>query len=309
VDGHAGTQLPKVRQERLPSSPRITVVVVTRNEGAQLRRTVDNLDATLNSNSNIVVVDDGSMDGSADYLPRRRGRVRLLRGNSLGVTRARNLGARATRGDVLVFADAHLELPSDWWRPLIELLKRSEVGAVAPVITDTAGTRFNGHGLTFRGPAMEVEWLKGSRTGEPVERPILPGCCLAMRRSVFLDAGGWDEGLLHRGNVDNELSIRLWLLGYKLLVTRDVAVGHLFRARSPYRTGWPEYLHNRLRLAFVHLNAERLARVVSALRDEFFFGEAMLLIAQGNSAVRRQHLFGRRVRDDDWFFSRFDLKW
>jgi GT2 family glycosyltransferase len=130
-----------------------------------------------------------------------------------------------------------------------------------------------------------------------------------MRRDVFVATGGWDEGLLHRGNVDNELSIRLWLLGYRLLITPGTSVGHLFRRRSPYRAGWPEYIHNRLRLAFLHFKPERIAAVIAALSDHPFFGEAMLLLAGGNSAAKRDQLFAQRVRNDDWFFDRFGLTW
>lgn len=294
--------------KRFASSPRISVVVTSRNEGANLRRTVENLDDTLDGDSNVVVVDDGSTDGSADGLARRRGRVRVIRNKPGGLTRARNLGAREARGEILVFADAHLELPSGWWRPLVELLEQPKVGAVAPAIANLSTGRMLGCGLTFRSPQLGVRWLKSNYKG-PRAAPILPGCCLAMRREVFIETGGWDEGLLHRGNVDKELSIRLWLLGYQLLVTPKTVVGHLFRGRSPYPVGWPQYLHNRLRLAFVHLNAERVAKVVVALRTLPCFGEALLLFAEGDAAARRRQLLSRRVRDDDWFFARFGIQW
>jgi GT2 family glycosyltransferase len=211
----------------------IGVVVISRNEGANLRRTLDNLEETLPSNGRIVVIDDGSTDESVESIKPRRGRLRILRESGLGVTRARNLGARSVPGDVVVFADAHLKLEPDWWRPLVKQLEGARVGAVAPVITDVgAKHKLMGYGLTFRNPQLDVKWLTG-KAGRAVEAPILPGCCLAMRRDVFVKTGGWDEGLLHRGNVDNEFSMRLWLLGYRLKVTPGTVVSHLFRPQSP----------------------------------------------------------------------------
>jgi hypothetical protein len=115
--------------------------------------------------------------------------------------------------------------------------------------------------------------------------------------------------MLQRGNVDNEFSVRHWLLGYELLVTPETVVGHLFRRHSPYPVGWPEYLHNRLRLAFVHFNARRIAKVVAALRAERRFGEALLLIAKSDAAERRGQLLQSRLHDDDWFFDRFGIAW
>jgi GT2 family glycosyltransferase len=207
--------------------PRIGAIIVSRDEGADLRRTVHSALATLPKGSDIVVVDDGSTDGSAGR--RALGRnIRVMRTDGVGVTRARNLGARSSRGDVVVFLDAHVRLPEGWWRPLVELLKRPETGAVAPLVADFKTAGRTGCGLTFCGPAMDVRWLKRKRK-QASPAPILPGCCLAMRRDVFAATGGWDEGMLHYGNVDNEFSIRHWLLGYELLVTPEIVVRHKFR--------------------------------------------------------------------------------
>src|SRR5438128_592847 len=77
---------------------RISVVVISRNEGRELERTVENFDDTLPSGAEIIVIDDGSTDRSADRVMPRRGRVRVQRIANHGVARARNLGARQARG-------------------------------------------------------------------------------------------------------------------------------------------------------------------------------------------------------------------
>ena len=118
------------------NSSRISVVVIALNEGSNLRRTVENLQSTLNGNSEILVVDDGSDDGCADYLAAGDASVRLVRSDHLGVAAARNFGAALTSGDIIVFADAHITLQPDWWAPMVELLDKDSVGAVAPVITN-----------------------------------------------------------------------------------------------------------------------------------------------------------------------------
>src|SRR6185295_6011010 len=100
----------------------ISVVVISRNEGCELARTVENFDDTLPAGAEIIVIDDGSSDGSADRVTRRRGRIRVHRVVNHGVARARNLGARQARGGVIVYADAHLRLATDWWRPMLDVL-------------------------------------------------------------------------------------------------------------------------------------------------------------------------------------------
>src|SRR5689334_18232107 len=101
---------------------KISVVVISRNEGRELKRTVENFDDTLPPTAEIIVIDDGSTDGSADHLAPRRGRIRLHHGHGCGVARARNFGAGQSRGNVIVYADAHLRLQPDWWRPMLDLL-------------------------------------------------------------------------------------------------------------------------------------------------------------------------------------------
>jgi len=162
------------------SSHRISVVVISRNEGAFLRRTVRNLDDTLPGDAEIIVVDDASTDGSARGLDRR---VRLFRTKGLGVAKARNFGGKQAKGDILIFADAHLGLDSGWWRPLVEQLEDPHVGAVAPGIAKWRNDGVEGYGIRFKGPQMEVKWLRRKpKQATPV--PILPGCCLAMRRDA-----------------------------------------------------------------------------------------------------------------------------
>jgi GT2 family glycosyltransferase len=281
---------------------KISVVVISRNEGAELRRTLENLRGTLPARSEIVVVDDNSTDGSTARL---RG---VIKAPGIGVARARNLGASKTTGDLLFFADAHIRLQKEWWRPLAELLEDAKVAAAAPAVTHLPATRGRGYGLTLTGADLDARWLpRQGRT--PFAAPILPGCSVLMRRATFDAVGGWDSGLLHRGGVDNEMSVRLWLLGYELMITPQVLVQHLFRKSSPYPVGWPQYLHNRLRLAFAHLNAARLTKVIRRLHAEPQFGEAMALLVEGDISSRRRELLARRARSDDWFFERFGLKW
>ncbi|HMC60443.1 MAG TPA: glycosyltransferase family 2 protein, partial [Candidatus Solibacter sp.] len=169
---------------RRPGTPRISAVVISRNEGEWLQRTVEDLSRTLPGASEILVVDDGSDDGSADFPGARRQGTRLLRTSGQGVARARNLGARNSRGEVIVFVDAHLQLQAGWWRPLLDVLRRPNAGAAAPAVADMANRDAFGYGFTLQSSDLALGWLK-QLDGTPFHAPILPGCCLAMTREVF----------------------------------------------------------------------------------------------------------------------------
>jgi hypothetical protein len=192
--------------------------------------------------------------------------------------------------------------------PLVEALDNESVGAVAPVISNQEEPQYKGFGLRLKSPDLSIEWLR--RQGqEPYRVPILPGCCLGMRRATFEATGGFDGGMVRSQGVDNELAVRFWLLGYELWLVPQVEVLHLFRRAQPYELRWDTVMHNKLRLAFVHFAQDRVGRVVEALRGNAGFAAGLAQLAVGDAAERRSHLASKRVRDDAWFFEQFGPSW
>jgi GT2 family glycosyltransferase len=284
----------------MATQPPITAIVVTLNEGDQLRQTVEHFERSLPADSEILVVDDGSTDGSVDALA-GRDRVRILQTPGVGVARARNTGGRAAKGDVLVFADAHIAMEPGCWEPLVHELQDPRVGAVNPAVYDMTAPIDTGYGMCFGGFDLSSQWLY-EKPQEPRPVPLLIWACAAMRKSLFDESGGFDEGMIRWGSIDNEMSVRLTLEGYELRVVPSVRVAHLFRATLPHPMTWSAALHNRLRLALVHFDLDQRARVVDALRSEPDFPEAVALTADGDIGARRRLLMKRRVRDSAWWF-------
>ncbi len=289
-------------------APKISVVVPALNEASYLHRTIDNLQATLPDSSEIIVVDDGSSDGCSDFLAAAEEPLRLVRSNRLGVAKARNFGAGHSRGDVIIFADAHLALPARWWEPMLEMLQNPSVGAVAPAVTDMENPNGKGFGWHFGGPDLHSEWLE-QQGDAPYPVPLLPGMCMAVRRDVFEVTGGFDSGLIRWGSTENEMSLRLWLSGYELWLVPQIEVAHLFRETPPYEVEAPAPLHNKLRLACLHFETQRLIRVMTALREQEEFPEALALVVASDVSSRRRELATRRVHDSEWYFQKFGPNW
>lgn len=294
---------------RVASLKKLSVVLISHNEGPNLRRTVENLQDTLPSESEVLVVDDRSSDRSADFLSQSIGSVRLVRPKRrLGVAVARNYGASRTTGDTIVFCDAHLSFQRGWYPPMVRLLEDPLIGAVAPCISDREARHHKGFGLKPSGPDLDIAWLK-RKGNDPYPVPLLPGACMAMRRDVFRAAGGFDSKLIRYGVEDCELSLRLWLLGYELWLVPAVDVEHEFHDRIPYEIDWWTVLHNRLRVALLHFSSSRRERVVDALKTYPDFVPAMKRVTESDAAFQRCVLESCRKHDDDWFFQRFGLNW
>jgi glycosyltransferase involved in cell wall biosynthesis len=129
--------------------PRFSVIVPAYNEGAYLGRTLASLDGQdFPGPYEIIVVDNNSDDDTSDVA--RSFGVQLVQEPETGVCAARQRGAEAASGEILVSTDADTEHPRDWLRR-IDATFRSSVDAVA-----VAGPcRYEGeHGWTRAYPAL-----------------------------------------------------------------------------------------------------------------------------------------------------------
>ena len=302
--------LPAERLEKLfrgDYPARISVILPATNESVLLRRTVEQFEATLPAGSEILVIDNGSTDGCADFLAEEpRETVQLIRtAQPLGVAAARNLGLARARGEIVVFSDAHMDLPEAWWQPIADTLNRPEVGVVGPGIGVMGNSDYRPRcGQRIAEPTLRLEWLP--RQGdEPYPVPTLGGGFMAMRHETLKRAGAFDEGMPQWGSEDIELCVRYWLLGYEVWVVPEVSVLHYFRKKRPYGAEMRLLTHNQLRVALLHFNAARMGRVLNALRNHARFGAALAMAFESDVWQKRADLAARRVRDDDWLFEKF----
>jgi hypothetical protein len=92
--------------------PRVSVILPTYNRASTLRRAVGSVLAQSWQDFELIVVDDGSTDGSADGLENLDWRIRVLRRENGGVSAARNYGLAEAGGELITFIDS-----DDEWRP------------------------------------------------------------------------------------------------------------------------------------------------------------------------------------------------
>ncbi len=164
----------------------------------------------------IIVVDDGSTDGTAAVAESYRG-VRLLRQPHKGAAAARNAGIRAASGDLVLFTDADCQPVIGWVSVLVGALQAGAAGA--------KGTyRTRQRELTARFVQAEYEG-KYRRMARFREIDFVDTYSAAYRRDALLSVGLFDEGI--RAVEDQELSFRLARRGYSLRFVPEAVVYHL----------------------------------------------------------------------------------
>ena len=180
------------------SRNRFTFVVPVRNDASRLAVALRSIASSIGpgTQAEVVVVDNGSTDESP-AVARAHGAVVLER-PGLSVSALRNEGARAATGDVLAFVDADNEIDSRWLAAATELFADPAIGAVgAPYSPPPAANwvqRVYDSLRDHRVGAFETDWLGSGN--------------LAVRRDIFMQVGGFDEGLITCEDVDLCLRIR-----------------------------------------------------------------------------------------------------
>src|SRR5688500_5523951 len=97
---------------------KVSVIIPVYNEEKYVSDCLDSL-LEQTQTLEIIVIDDGSTDKTPEILDRYIKKIKILKQNHLGPAVARNLGAKQSSGDILVFADADMEFENDFVKQLI----------------------------------------------------------------------------------------------------------------------------------------------------------------------------------------------
>ena len=166
----------------MAAQPRVSVVIPVKDRRELLRRALDGLAAQTFPDVEVVVVDDGSTDGSGE-LARQTvilGRpVRVVDGGGNGAVAARLAGVEAAQGELLAFTDSDC-VPSPRWLELA-------VGAI-----DAGADLVNGRTAPDR-PTLPLERSMGSGL-----EGLYPTCNVVYRRDAFDRAGRFDRDAARR---------------------------------------------------------------------------------------------------------------
>ena len=227
----------------------------------------------------VIVVDDGSTDGSAAIAATLGARV-LPSGGRLGPGGARNVAAAVARGDVLWFVDADVVVHADAARVLAEAFRRTGATAVFGTYDDDPPA------ANFLSQYKNLVHHHYHREGEGEAETFWAGCG-AIRKAVFLDAGGFDAARYPEPSIEDiELGARLRDRGHAIWLAPGLQATHLkawhlanllhteiFRRALP----WSRLIQSRpARAGTLNVGPAERARAVLAL---VFFASVALALA------------------------------
>lgn len=275
-------------------NPKVSVIFVARNEDEWLRKSLESIYTTKNNTSyEVIVYDDCSTDGCATDISVHT--LLCAVKEPIGPSRARNMGAISSRGEILIFCDAHLKFKDNWIDDLIKPIEEYKCEVVNPVISDIAVVSTKGFGWDFDIKSYQYKWA--NPTSEFKLVPGMAGGCFAILRDVFFTVGMFDRKFIKWGMEDSELALRLSLAGYRIGIEPSVDVGHFFKEVNEYGVDWFSYNYNFLRMAYVNMNDEDVEYVYSLVPGEEAKKQELMQIVKDTSKYRRKTMQAMRKID------------
>jgi len=189
------------------AQPSVSIIIPVKDRAEELERCLVSL-ALLTYPADllqVIVVDDGSSDGSAEIAQRCGALVIPSGGTGRGPAAARNVGARAATGEILAFIDSDCTASERWLDDLIPAFSDPRTAAVGGLVDgmcrESAVDRYESVMSSLALGARERSGNSGDDTF------YLPSCNLLVRRLDFAAAGGFRDEM-HVGE-DVDLTWRL----------------------------------------------------------------------------------------------------
>ena len=226
----------------------VSVVIPTYNRVEYLKKALKSLLNQSYMPNEIIVIDDGSTDGTKEFLMRISKKNKLIRYYSQkngGPSKARNLGIKNAKGDIICFFDDDQIAPKDWIKEIIKSFKSGDiVGVGGPYIEEVEGEN------------VYERYLKSIFAGSYSRKLPYLGGNLAFYKGVLQKVGGFDEHLKTGEDVD--LSFRIYLKNYKIVFNDNMIVYHFspcknffsFIKKGYYRGFYYPYLNKKYHMYF-----------------------------------------------------------
>ncbi|WXG47406.1 MAG: glycosyltransferase family 2 protein [Candidatus Atabeyarchaeum deiterrae] len=298
------------------ATPTVSIIIVNFNGLKHLNKCLSSVLKTEYSNFEIVLVDNGSSDGSVDYVKKNFAveRLKLIElPQNRGFAEGNNSGVKKARGKYIVLLNNDTEVDSEWLTPLVNTMESDAgIGAAQPKILlmnrrnrfDSAGNFINLIGSSYALGLLQVDKGQFDSTNEIF---YAKGAAMITTKTLWEELGGLDP-ILFLSFEDTDFCWRIWRHGYRVVfvpASRIYHVGFASTSKVPEIKRFHD-TKNRLMILLKNLDAKQLALysplIISSFMVEFLLswlrrdGEARpILKGMGWVVLHFRKVWSRRV--------------
>ena len=215
------------------SAPLLSMVMLTWNQLDYTRSCLASIQRTVSLPFELIVVDNGSTDGTVDWLRQQAeldSRIRLVENReNRGFSAGNNQGVQLTRGRYILLINNDLVFYSQWLEGMLELFERyPDAGIVGPMTDHASGLQVVAEAASLTAEELPVfaERFRERWRGRVIRCRRVVGFCMLFRRELFEQIGLLDESFGSGNYEDDDYCLRAELAGYRNLLAGDVFVHH-----------------------------------------------------------------------------------
>jgi GT2 family glycosyltransferase len=199
------------------SAPLVSIIVINYNGVKYLQKCFESLQAGAYQNIEIIFVDNGSSDGSVEFVRQNFPQIKIMDNKAnLGLSISSNRAAAIAKGDYLFFFNNDTIADKDM---ILHLVQRCESNKSIGV----CGCRtfsYDGRRVINTGVSCDIFGYPFS-----AKKVFYVDAGIFIRKSVFREISGFDEQMFLYGE-DRDICWRTWLYGYKVVVEKDAFFYH-----------------------------------------------------------------------------------
>ncbi|MFB9330238.1 glycosyltransferase family 2 protein [Paenibacillus aurantiacus] len=206
-----------------------SIIIPTYNQLAYLKSCIESIVGHTDQPYEIIVVDNGSTDGTAAYLRSISGQIRyrILDANR-GFAGATNMGLMMSKGKTLLLLNNDTIVTDRWLENLLACLNSDpRIGMVGPLTNYISGNQQID--VPYGTIEQMHEFAREFNRSDSAKWHLtdrLTGFCLLFRRELLERTGYLDEGYAIGNFEDDDYNVRVRLQGYMLVVARDTFIHH-----------------------------------------------------------------------------------
>ncbi|GGF98691.1 glycosyltransferase family 2 protein [Paenibacillus abyssi] len=205
-----------------------SIIIPTYNQLLYLKECIESIVRYTPEPYELIIIDNASVDGTADYLKAAGGLRFRINKENLGFAGAVNQGLMMARGSTLMILNNDSVVTPHWLSNLLACLHSNpRFGIVGPVTNYISGDQLIG--ISYTNMTEMQQFANSYNQSNPERWTIigrLTGFCMLLKRDVFNRLGYFDEGFEIGNCEDDDYGLRARLLGLQLVIAKDTFIHH-----------------------------------------------------------------------------------
>ena len=251
----------------MDKQPLVSIIIVNLNRVKELTNCIDSLNSQNYKNYEILLIDNNSIDGSAENIKSKFPNVYVYKtSKNLGTSYTRNAGINFSKGELIWFLDSDSYLiDNNVLLNLVNEFNTNEIDGIGgEAILDENNQVIGTKKLVLYPNGMTKGYL--DRSNNKVKVEVLATCNLMVKRKIIEDVGGFDHFYFFYLE-DLDLTYRIFKKGYNMYLIEKCPVVHFFSEKSRFKN---HFKAKRNRIYFVIKNLNIINIFILPIHDLFY---------------------------------------